>query len=181
MLSDMSGDSAAVSPASAAAPRLRQRTPLTLHLERLLYVSRPTAVGAAHLARTMEDILVASHRRNTMRRVTGFLWSDGASFVQALEGPGPAVQAVYSHILVDPRHRDVTRRLVQRTPDRMFPGWSMSGITLSDLDDALVLAGDAPLDPYASPPEALLAMLQRIAQTYGERLDLIHQRIAAAA
>ena len=77
-------------------------------------------------------ILATSHEHNPSRAITGMLLfaenRDGrrGSFMQLLEGPAEAVEALRRRIFDDPRHH--TKIVVERgsAEDRSFPDWSMA-------------------------------------------------------
>lgn len=149
-------------------------------IQRLLYVSEIALRAAGQLPSTMEDILLESHARNVSVGVTGFLWSDGAVFAQVLEGAPSAVEAIFSSIRRDSRHRAIDVRLDELADARRFARWSMCGMTLSDLDESLIDGHDINVDLYATPVEEVVAMLERFCEAYGKALDARHLRIVAA-
>ncbi len=151
------------------------------NLKLILYTSRLTASAAARLADTMEDILVVSQRLNGWDDITGFLWSDGFSFAQVIEGPPRPMDQLYTRISADPRHRTLKLHIDTPIAVRGFPRWSMCGVTLSALDDLLLSPGTLPHDVYDFPAEALLALLGRIAKIHGAQLDTAHHDLVALA
>ncbi len=68
--------------------------------------------------------------RNTELNVTGVLLFDGKEFLQVLEGPVTAVNAVYERIRHDERHADVVELLRDFAPNRRFLN---QGMVLFDL------------------------------------------------
>ena len=73
----------------------------------------------------ISDILTASRVNNAKVGVTGMLIYHEGMFIQALEGPKDAVEALYQKIEKDPRHEDVWM-LAQMTPTkRSFAKWNM--------------------------------------------------------
>lgn len=91
-------------------------------LHQLTYIStaRPSIILA-----DMETILQISRRNNERAQVTGLLIFDGKRFLQALEGPMEAVEATFSRIAVDPRHRALVKLSSRHVTDREFGDWSM--------------------------------------------------------
>lgn len=66
-----------------------------------------------------------SRQCNEAACITGrMLYADG-HFIQTLEGPEPAVDAMFEWIGRDPRHRDVLVALREPIALRDFPDWSM--------------------------------------------------------
>jgi hypothetical protein len=103
-------------------------------LRRLSYVSRAAATLDA---RSVDDIVVEARRRNGSDGLTGALGYTGDLFVQVLEGPAPAVEAVLARITADPRHHDL--KVVGRVeaPRRAFGDWSMASLDLTEFADEL--------------------------------------------
>ena len=148
-------------------------------LKRILYTSRLAPAAASQLKSTMEDILIVSQRLNQRDAITGFLWSDGLTFAQVIEGPRRLMDNLYARIARDPRHHALKLHLDMAIEGRKFPRWSMCGMTLADLDDLLLGPMDVPHDIYDFGGDILLALLSRIAATYGARLDAAHRRLTA--
>ena len=94
-------------------------------LFRVIYVSRnllPEPAAEAELGR----ILDRARQRNAALGVTGALLFSGDCFAQVLEGPAPAVEAVFEAIQHDPRHSDVVVLEAGPVPEREFGAWSMA-------------------------------------------------------
>ena len=72
------------------------------------------------------DILRKSQVRNNQERVSGILFFKGGRFLQFIEGPHQAVDALLARITKDPRHRDI-RILSETTGDELLmPTWAMA-------------------------------------------------------
>lgn len=147
---------------------------------RLLYVSRIAPTASERLTSTMEDILVVSAARNRQDAITGFLLADGESFVQVLEGSDTRVTACYERILQDARHTNVRLRLLAGIEARRFPRWSMCGLCLSELDDAILSPPDIGFDVTSADAGALLQHLEGLALRNARRLDAMHQQLLAS-
>jgi hypothetical protein len=88
----------------------------------LLYISTARAPITTAMC---DDILAVSRRNNPAAAITGLLVAGQRRFLQALEGPEPAVRATYHRIAADPRHFGCVI-LSQRTVDRRgFGDWAM--------------------------------------------------------
>jgi hypothetical protein len=76
----------------------------------------------------LKDILLKSQENNEQLGITGLLVMASGKFLQALEGPSDALNALYRKILRDSRHQN--SRIVSYTAihDRHFGEWSMRGI-----------------------------------------------------
>jgi hypothetical protein len=78
-------------------------------------------------------LLLQSREKNTRLGLTGMLLYKDGNFIQALEGPDDAVEALYRSIERDPRHHGVLRLTRQPIQDREFAAWSMG---FQNLDEA---------------------------------------------
>lgn len=77
---------------------------------------------------TLSDILRIAEQAqfcNGPAAVTGVLFHAGGRFLQWLEGPADAVEAVMARILVDGRHRDVELLSKESVTRRRFGDWHM--------------------------------------------------------
>ena len=72
------------------------------------------------------DILKISRENNSSKDVTGLLLYKGGNFMQVLEGPDEAVEALYEKIKADPRHKDVNVLSREQISARQFPTWEMA-------------------------------------------------------
>jgi hypothetical protein len=78
------------------------------------------------------DILKISRQNNSPKDVTGLLLYKGGNFMQVLEGPDEAVEALYEKIKADPRHKDVNVLSREQISARQFPTWEMAFQNLDD-------------------------------------------------
>lgn len=115
-------------------------------LIRLLYTSR--AVGPQTTTVTA-SILATARAHNKANAITGVLCQGQGVYLQVLEGERRAVNALYGHIIVDRRHRDVELLHLEEAPRRRFAEWSMAHVELS-LADPMVQLGHPEFDPYAA-------------------------------
>jgi Sensors of blue-light using FAD len=92
-----------------------------MQLIRIIYASMPFGFDEARL----DDILTASRRNNARDDITGALICRADLYLQWLEGPADAVDALFATISGDDRHQDV--HVLERGPitHRMFPAWAM--------------------------------------------------------
>jgi hypothetical protein len=76
----------------------------------------------------LKDILLKSQENNERSGITGLLVMASGIFLQVLEGPSDALNALYRKILRDTRHQN--SRIVSYTAihDRHFGDWSMRGV-----------------------------------------------------
>jgi hypothetical protein len=92
-----------------------------MSLVQLIYASRPFGFDSAILS----HILLQSRRNNARDDITGALICRADLYVQLIEGPAEAVEALYVRIAGDDRHLEVTELLRRQITDRMFPDWAM--------------------------------------------------------
>ena len=123
---------------------------------RLLYVSRSNGPQTTTVTRS---ILEQARTHNAAQGITGVLCQGQGFFLQVLEGPRSAVNALYGHIAVDMRHKDVELLMFEDIEERRFSRWSMALIKLSD-QDPMVKLQHPEFDPYsASGPQAMQQLL----------------------
>ena len=124
-------------------------------LLRAVYIS-----SARHDLRDEElaAILDVSRRNNAARGITGALAYHDRAFVQVLEGPEAAVEALLVTIARDLRHTELTVCDRARVDERAFGTWSMGWVRPSDL----ARAGFDPGAPFLrdSPSEVANAMFE---------------------
>jgi len=91
-------------------------------MQRIVYISTTRNILTST---ELDEILVKSRRNNRAVGVTGLLISGGRRFLQTLEGPDHAVEAVFRRIEQDPRHFAVV--MLSRAPiaERSFGDWAM--------------------------------------------------------
>jgi hypothetical protein len=103
----------------------------------LTYLSTATALFTPT---DLTQLLQISRKRNHSAALSGMLLYAGGHFIQTLEGSEEAVDATFTRIEKDPRHRDVIVALREGIEKRIFPDWSMGYETVSP-EDASVLPG----------------------------------------
>jgi hypothetical protein len=90
-------------------------------LKQLIYRSRPFGFDRAMLA----GILMSARRNNPRHEITGALICRHDLYLQLIEGPDAAIDALYARIAVDDRHDDVRLLLNEAVDARLFPAWAM--------------------------------------------------------
>ena len=133
-------------------------------LVRLLYVSRAVSPDSPEI---IESILADSRAHNLGKGITGILCYGGGIFLQAIEGGRTQVNALYSHIVGDKRHKDVVLLHYEEISERHFGGWTMGQVNLAKLNTSIVLKySERPeLDPYAVSGRVSLALLEELMAT----------------
>lgn len=94
-------------------------------LLRVIYVSRATVPMNAS---DLDELLEVARVNNQRHAISGVLTFHEGAFLQVLEGPEDAVEAIFSKIMVDDRHDEMI--LVERTAidDRVFAKWAMGWV-----------------------------------------------------
>lgn len=102
---------------------------MSLSLERLVYES--TATGTTASLGNLSVILAESQRNNDRDGLTGALAAHRDRYIQVVEGPAQALDALLRRLESDPRHRDLI--LLDREPisDRLFSRWSMANARIT--------------------------------------------------
>jgi hypothetical protein len=133
-------------------------------LVRLLYASRAAAPVTQEI---IESILQQSRTHNPGLGITGVLCHGGEVYMQALEGGRDAVNALYTKIVRDERHREVMLLHYAEVPERHFAGWTMGQVNLTKVNPSLLLKySDKPvLDPFTVSGRASMAMLEELIAT----------------
>ncbi len=132
-------------------------------LVRLLYASQARAPITDE---TLASILTQSRKNNPETGVTGVLCvCHGGVFIQALEGGRVEVNQLYSKVLRDDRHTDVTLLEYAEISERRFSGWRMGRVDLDKVNTAVVLKySEKPrLDPFGMSGSVALKLLEELA------------------
>ena len=118
------------------------------NLKQLIYTSR--SVDGVDTDKLME-ILTISKSSNIEKGISGLLVFDGAYFLACLEGEADAVDGIFSKVIRDKRHTDVTILGEQIIKYREFRTWNMSFLNRTDKLKEIILksTGQTTFDPYA--------------------------------
>jgi len=141
--------------------------PDTADLFRLVYRSRSAITGDAEPVRQAVETLAAESRlRNAEVGVTGAMLFAGLHFVQVLEGPAAAVEAIFDRICCDLRHSGIA--VVECGPvlEPAFGGAPMRCLVPDTEAGAALdlLAGEAGgVDAAAAAMKLMLTLLQAAA------------------
>lgn len=84
-------------------------------------------------------LLSAARHHNEAQGLTGMLLHSEGSFFQVLEGPAEAVDALYRHIELDPRHVLMTKLIRESIKERSFEDWTMGYSQASRQDVASIV------------------------------------------
>jgi hypothetical protein len=140
----------------------------------ILYRSRATSPPTEA---DLQHLLGRARAHNVQANITGLLLYSGGRYVQVLEGPQDEVQAVYAHILRDPRHTQVVTVSEGIRPARCFPSWSMALGHVAQPAVARVLDAALAEEPFHSVP-IHGPVLHRLLQAFGVRAETELQEAA---
>ncbi len=90
-------------------------------MKQLIYRSQPFGFERAILAGILSD----ARRNNRRDGITGALMCRHDLYLQLIEGPPPAIDALYAKLLVDDRHSEVVLLQTALIGERLFPHWEM--------------------------------------------------------
>ena len=135
-------------------------------LVRLVYARR--AVDPID-QKMLDTILEESRASNAEAGITGMLCASGDTntFLQAIEGGRTQVNALYSDIVCDERHGEVTLLAYDEIDERRFANWRMGRVDLSRVNPGVVLrhAEHPALDPMTLSARQATALLVELAET----------------
>lgn len=134
-------------------------------LVRLIYASRATTSINTEM---LGQILEKSRRHNHDLGVTGVLCvCHGDVFLQVLEGGRQDVNRLYTKLVADARHGDITLLDYAEIAERRFGNWRMGRVDLEKLNPGLVLKySEKPrLDPFSISGSSALALLEELIST----------------
>lgn len=97
----------------------------------LIYASRSTEYFHEH---EIPNLLQQVRIGNAKQEITGMLLYISGSFLQVLEGQPETVDAVFSRILRDKRHTQLTLIDRESILERAFEGWTMMHKTLDPVE-----------------------------------------------
>ncbi len=121
----------------------------------LIYVSSAVRdFSEDELVRLLKKARLSNQRLG----ITGMLLYKDGNFMQVLEGPEVAVEALFSKISKDKRHHGTILLFTRKITEREFPDWSMGfqnlqGTDVHDLPGYTTFL-NMPLDPDQLGPDA---------------------------
>jgi hypothetical protein len=115
-------------------------------LIRLLYVSKPVGPITTYVT---TSILEVSSVNNKKTDITGVLCQGSGIFLQVIEGQRSAINALFSRIMADTRHKNVEILSMEEIEQRRYGLWSMALVQLS-MDDPMVEMSHPEFDPYSA-------------------------------
>lgn len=156
-----------------------------MRLVQLIYASRSEEPQES--PDELRDILDQSLRSNDRAGVTGLLAYGDGRFLQCLEGDRDEVNAIYSKIVADERHRDPTVIQCREISARAFADVPMKLVIVGDRDREAVRksSGSERFDPFSMEAESAMRLLLELHRLEpGERPSLngrgpAHQGVGA--
>ncbi len=127
-------------------------------MKQLIYRSEPFGFDSAMLA----GILVDARRNNPRKAITGALICRHDLYLQLIEGPDEAIDALYAQISKDDRHLDVRLLLSETNGERLFPEWAMLDDQMPSIAWSVADVAKGALE--AASPEELRGVFERIAE-----------------
>lgn len=126
-------------------------------MKQLIYRSQPFGFDRAMLA----GILVDARRNNPRDAITGALICRQDLYLQLIEGPEAAIDALYARIVRDNRHDDVVLLSSETVDRRIFAEWSMLDDEAPSLAWSAADVAQGALE--AASPAALRGVFDRLA------------------
>ena len=101
-------------------------------LYRLLYRSEIALMDGQRPDREIALIVDAAAKANAKNNLSGALIASSGVFIQALEGPLPALEATFEKICTDLRHKHVRLVELAAADERVFAEWRMVRVEHKD-------------------------------------------------
>jgi len=93
-------------------------------MRQIIYRSVTTS-SSGRAADDIPAILRQAAARNGIDGITGLLYSEAESFLQAIEGPDESIADLLESLHQDPRHRDLEILVDRPIDQREFGDWTM--------------------------------------------------------
>lgn len=90
----------------------------------------------------IDDLARDAAAHNLIAGVTGVLLTDGARFLQYIEGPGDGVALTYDRILNARSHTEIVELGRSHGGVRRFPYWSMRWISVDEAEIKIAVRSD---------------------------------------
>ena len=132
-------------------------------MKQLIYRSEPLVFDSA----TLGGILVRARPNNQRDEISGALICRHDLYLQLIEGPAGAIDALYAKIIVDDRHSDIRLLVTDEVEARIFPEWTMLDDEFPSMTWSPAEISAGALD--AASPEELRAVFERVATTARSR------------
>lgn len=111
----------------------------------------------------LDGILIAARRNNPKAGITGALICRQDMYIQLIEGPDDAIDALFALIAADDRHTDVQIEVSEQVEERMFPDWAMLADTNPSMTFSQAQVEDGAIGRAS--PDTLRTLFRQIAIT----------------
>ena len=102
----------------------------------VLYCSHATELMTGE---KLLQIVETSQQNNSRGGITGLLVYGGGMFLQWLEGPRPAVEALMATLSTDPRHETIVRlQVLDGLKERLYPSWVMRSVAPKEIREIMI-------------------------------------------
>ena len=102
----------------------------------VLYCSHATELMTGE---KLLQIVETSQQNNPRRGITGLLVYGGGMFLQWLEGPRPAVEALMATLSTDARHETIVRlQVLDGLKERLYPSWVMRSVAPKEIREIMI-------------------------------------------
>lgn len=154
-------------------------------LVQIVYISRSTfekTDAVNKIEPNIVRILAKSRVNNRKNGLVGLLYFGDGAFFQCLEGEEEAVNALFSKIEKDTRHKDIKLISKKYISKLSFPDWAMKYAPLDDRMRSFLQEHQyQKFDPYAFPPEATQKILSVLVDAYDPTSDIDAQSPSLSA
>jgi len=130
-------------------------------LIRLLYVSQPIGPVTTYVT---SSILEISKANNKKKDITGVLCQGSGLYMQVLEGQRSVINALFSRIMEDKRHKEVELLSMEEINQRRYGHWSMALVQLSK-NDPMVQMAHPEFDPYSASSSDAMRLIDQLIQS----------------
>lgn len=104
----------------------------------------------------LDALLTHARAKNHAAGITGILLYRNHQFIQFLEGPSSAVDAIMAEITADPRHGRIRIAVDEFTFERQFSDWSMGYVPLIGQSSERIPGFRDSFADIAEAPEAIV-------------------------
>lgn len=145
-------------------------------LVQIIYISRSTFENTDAVNKIEPNvvrILAKSRVNNRKNGLVGVLYFGDGAFFQCLEGEEEAVNALFTKIEQDPRHKDVRLISKKYISQLSFPDWSMKYAPLDErMRNFLQENNYEKFDPYAFSPDMTHKILSVLIDAYDPTIEI---------
>lgn len=127
-------------------------------LTRLLYVSKPVGPITTFVTSSILEVCSVNNKK---AEITGVLCQGSGIYMQVIEGRRSAINALYSRIISDKRHKHIELLSFEEVGQRRYGQWSMALVQLS-IDDPMVQLAHPEFDPYSASSKDAIRIIDEL-------------------